>query len=275
MLNIKISFISIFLLINYVNAFPIEYRSDNYDSRIKYVVIHFTSENLKQSINILTDRDKEVSSHYLISDNPNDDVINLVDEDFRAWHAGDSYWKNNISLNDNSIGIEIVNESKCIKKIPLINNNKDLDEHCSFIDFKDFQIEKLVQLITDIQQRHPRIQDTDIIGHADISPSRKLDPGPKFPWYLLYTKGIGAWYNQEDYEHFYKVFRDDLPSIKNLQIQLLKYGYNIEPTGIEDLQSIKAVRAFQMHFRQSNHNGYFDQETASILYSLNKKYDIN
>ena len=250
-----------------------EYASKNFDTRVKYIVIHFTSQDLETSLDTFLYREENpVSTHYLITDKADDDILNLVDENFRAWHAGKSFWREELNLNDSSIGIEIVNTSGCNEKIININSYNQLKNTCNFEDFKEFQIRKLIMLIKEIRERHSRIEITNVIGHSDIAVERKLDPGPLFPWYTLYINNVGAWYDNDDYLKFMTKFSSNLPEIKSLQLELRKYGYKINNSGVEDLQSQKAVRAFQMHFRPSNYDGYFDIETAAILYALNHKY---
>ena len=118
----------------------------------------------------------------------------------------------------------------------------------------------------------PNIKPNNIVGHSDIAPDRKIDPGPFFPWFKLYERGFGAWYEASDYEYFLNKFNNELPNIMKLQEALANYGYEIEATGVEDKQSKNAVRAFQLHFRPNKYDGLFDKETAAIIYALNKKY---
>ena len=112
------------------------------------------------------------------------------------------------------------------------------------------------------------------MAHSDIAPKRKLDPGPLFPWEELAISGIGAWYNNNDYRLYYDEFNENMPRLKFLQERLRDFGYKIDITGSNDKQSIAAVRAFQLHFRPKNYDGYFDAETSAILFSLLKKYDL-
>ena len=111
-----------------------------------------------------------------------------------------------------------------------------------------------------------------IIGHSDIAPNRKSDPGPNFPWEELYDRGIGAWYEEIDLEQQLTEIRQRPPSILDVQCALSTYGYPIDLTGKQDKQSQFAFRAFQLHFRPSNFSGFVDEETTAILYALNKKY---
>ena len=95
-----------------------------------------------------------------------------------------------------------------------------------------------------------------------------------FPWKDLADQGVGAWYDQIDYISFQEIFSKKLPDLKLLQKKLRKLGYEIEPTGANDFQSIAAIRSFQLHFRPKKYDGFFDVETAAILYALLKKYNL-
>jgi N-acetylmuramoyl-L-alanine amidase len=173
--------------------------STNQNSRIEFIVIHATSENFSESLRLLTTRTSNpVSSHYLVPE-LNDPsypfyslrVHSLVPEHRRAWHAGVSYWGEEVGLNDRSIGIEVVNEFKCSgTQVPI--SEIQLDEvECDFPSYSDEQIELLVGLLNSILSRYPNINPIDIIGHSDIAIMRKSDPGPSFPWEILYEQGIG------------------------------------------------------------------------------------
>ena len=116
----------------------------------------------------------------------------------RAWHAGRSYWHGQRDLNFSSIGIEIVNESGCDAPIQSLENSETFYVSCQFKPFSDEQIRAVVSLLKDILRRHPEIKPINIVGHSDIAPNRKVDPGPTFPWKTLYNSGIGTWYEEED-----------------------------------------------------------------------------
>ena len=247
--------------------------SENFDTRVSYLIIHFTSQNTQESIRTLTENSLfPVSSHYLITDTGK--VIQMVNENERAWHAGRSYWQGFTAINDLSIGIEIVNQSGCKKEIEEISNIGSLNKYCTFESFSEDQIQNLIKLIEGILERHPRIKPFGILAHSDIAPTRKLDPGPLFPWEELAIIGIGAWYDNDDYLLYYDKFNKNMPQLEFLQERLRDFGYKIDITGLNDKQSIAAVRAFQLHFRPKNYDGYFDAETSAILFSLLKKYDL-
>ena len=247
--------------------------SENFDTRVSYLIIHFTSQNTQESIRTLTENSLfPVSSHYLITDTGK--VIQMVNENERAWHAGRSYWQGFTAINDLSIGIEIVNQSGCKKEIEEISSIGSLNKYCTFESFSEDQIQNLIKLIEGILERHPRIKPFGILAHSDIAPTRKLDPGPLFPWEELAIIGIGAWYDNDDYLLYYDKFNENMPQLEFLQEKLRDFGYKIDITGLNDKQSIAAVRAFQLHFRPKNYDGYFDAETSAILFSLLKKYDL-
>jgi N-acetyl-anhydromuramyl-L-alanine amidase AmpD len=257
--------------------------SENQDTRVRIIVIHHTTGNFKGSLDILTkDSGNPVSSHYLIPE-PGDasysgkdlKLYSLVPEEGRAWHAGSSYWAGKTSLNDMSVGIELVNQTYCRKSeqaSPTEQTGQAVARICFYPDFADSQIEILTDLLSGILARHTEVKPTDIIGHADIAPQRKIDPGPRFPWQRLYRLGYGAWYDDETVFKYWEQFRLEMPPVLTLQTALNSYGYNIELSGEHDEQSRNVVRAFQMHFLPWQVSGEFNDETAAVLYALLEKY---
>ncbi|PTT95013.1 N-acetylmuramoyl-L-alanine amidase, partial [Pseudomonas sp. HMWF005] len=157
--------------------------SANHDSRIQFVIIHYTSTSLERSLQLLTHG--EVSSHYLIGDDKGGTIYKLMDENLRAWHAGESQWQGRTWLNSSSIGIEIVNPGF-----------KDTPTGRQWYPYSEAQIQSLIVLLKDISKRHG-ISAQHIIGHSDIAPLRKLDPGPLFPWKRLAAEGLGKWPNEQ------------------------------------------------------------------------------
>ena len=249
------------------------------NSRINHLVIHFTSEHFARSMELLTGRgESRVSVHYVVPEPgdetyPHDDlrIYQLVSEDRRAWHAGRSDWAGVTTLNNSSVGIEIVNQSACVDD-PAVDPPTPETQTCTLYDFPDEQIELVIQLAKDILERNPDIRPVDVIGHADIATDRRVDPGPRFPWKRLYDNGIGAWYEEPTAARYEQQFRQNLPELAVLQRALRAYGYKVEATGEDDVQSRFAVRAFQMHFRPASATGYIDTETAAILFALLEKY---
>lgn len=254
--------------------------SENRSERVDHVVIHFTGEPFAESMRLLTERTRiPVSAHYLVPE-PDDPtyprrrlrVHRLVEERERAWHAGDSHWNDTTSLNARSIGIEIVNGSRCVNVDPGLAPATPENQQCEFRAFDPAQIELVIALLHDILERYPRIDPEDVVGHADIAPARRADPGPTFPWALLYEHGIGAWYDEATVARYRASFEAAPPSLVSLQRALAAYGYDVEPTDALDAQTRFALRAFQMHFRPSDWSGEPDVETAAILFALVEKY---
>lgn len=255
--------------------------SANQNSRVSIVVIHHTTANFGDSLNILTQPSRyPVSSHYLIPE-PGDQTYGksalktyqLVDESRRAWHAGTSYWAGKSGLNDQSIGIELVNRARCHASETGVNPETGGPERlCFYPDFADGQIALLTELLDDILERHPDVRPTHIIGHSDIAPDRKSDPGPRFPWQRLAALGYGAWYDDEAVIHYWERFRAQPLPLINIQKALAAYGYKIEPTGENDEQTRNVVRAFQHHFRPWEVTRELSRETTATLFALLDKY---
>ncbi|MEM9208065.1 MAG: N-acetylmuramoyl-L-alanine amidase [Pseudomonadota bacterium] len=258
----------------------IEVTSTNQSSRVDYIVIHFTSETFDESMRLLTEpSDYPVSSHYLIPETGDQTyalgapvIHRLVPELRRAWHAGKSYWGGADSLNDRSIGIELVNTSRCSPEDPNADSLVPIDAVCHFEPFDPRQIELLVTLLEDLLRRYPDIDPVDIVAHSDIAPQRKSDPGPLFPWRQLHEAGIGAWYDGEVRARYLERFGATPPPVSDVRAALGAYGYDIEPTGALDVAARKVVRAFQMHFTPDNLTGDIDAMTAATLFALLDRY---
>tara|TARA_S200000501_G_C20669654_1_gene675753 strand:- start:27 stop:926 length:900 start_codon:yes stop_codon:yes gene_type:complete len=255
--------------------------SENFDSRVRHIVIHYTSENLQKSIEILTKpSSNSVSSHYLVEQSGGNGGLKdpirtyrLVAERDRAWHAGRSYWHGQHDLNFSSIGIEIVNESGCDAPIESLANSETFYVSCRFEPFSDEQIRAVISLLQDILRRHPEIKPINIVGHSDIAPNRKVDPGPTFPWKTLYDSGIGTWYDEEDIAYFKSSFaKKGHPSVLEVQTKLANIGYKLELSGVQDLPSQFAVRAFQARYTPEHMDGFLDNETNAAIFAIEKKY---
>jgi len=222
-------------------------------NKVRFLIFHYTGmKNEKSSIKRLTQIQSEVSSHYLIK--KNGQILVLVPDLYIAWHAGKSSWKNFNLLNEYSIGIEIVNPGhdfgykKFTKK-----------QTSSLINLSKFLIKKF------------RINKRNILGHSDISPDRKKDPGEKFPWRHLSKKNVGIWHNL-DKKNLINLRNEKCNSKMKLEFlrNLYKIGYskksrnNIE----KNKYLIFIIKAFQRHFRPELINGKIDQECLLISKNL-------
>lgn len=229
-------------------------QSIGHDQRIQWVVLHYTAADLQRSLHLLTRTD--VSSHYLIDDAR---VYRLVDEKYRAWHAGNSEWQGRTWLNSSSIGIEMVHpgylESPAGRK---------------WQPWNEAQIDLLVLLLKDISKRYG-LGPASIVGHADIAPQRKLDPGPEFPWFRLAQEGLINWPLHADMLAQVPVFKLKLPDLLWFQQQLKALGYAIELSGELDEQTRNVLTVVQMKYRPRLFDGEPDAETAAILWSLVKQ----
>ena len=246
--------------------------SDTYVSlgrneRIQFVVVHYTATNNEYSIKELISN--RVSAHFLVLDEDDNTIYNLVPLDQRAWHAGASSFRGRTNLNDTSIGIEIVSDGIARDRR---NDPNRYPPYDAYLEYKPIQIEKVAQIIKYVAARY-NIPARNIVAHSDIAPSRKKDPGAKFPWKELYEKyDIGAWYNESDKQSFMNEEKFNATSISDIKEELRKYGYEINRTNEWDRDSRDVVYAFQLHFNPKNATGNMDLETFAILKALNKKY---
>ena len=234
---------------NYSPNFNPAKRSKN---KIKFIIIHYTGmKDESAAIKRLQDPKSNVSSHYIIKNNG--EIINMVPDLYEAWHAGVSCWKQFKFLNKNSIGIEITNPGH--------------QHHYRNFSFK--QISSLKKLLNFLIQRY-KIKKNCILGHSDISPGRKKDPGEKFPWEMLAKNKIGFWHNLDQKKikklrgkNLFTTFEENI-FLKNLH----KIGYN-DIRGIKLSKNTKYLTlAFQRRFRQSLVNGKIDQECLLISKNL-------
>ena len=227
------------------------YSSDNQDSRALFLVLHYTVSNWEQSLRVLT-KGGQVSSHYLVRDEPARSYL-LVDESRRAWHAGPSFWSGHTNLNASSIGIEIVNAGYV-----------DTPGGRVYADFPEPQVKEVIALVKDIVARH-QIRPERIIGHADIAPGRKQDPGPKFPWKRLADEGIIPWPDLAQVQNKIVLFESLPPDAAWFQDKLARVGYNLPRNGELDAMTQDVISTFQMKYRPSNYSGKPDAETAALL----------
>ena len=215
--------------------------------QIKFIIIHYTGmKKESEAIERLTDINSEVSSHYLIKNSG--DVMVLVPDLYIAWHAGKSNWKNFNSLNKNSIGIEISNSG----------------HQYNYKKFSKKQINSLIKLIKLLIKKY-KINYKNILGHSDIAPVRKKDPGEKFPWGYLGKKRIVLWHylSKQKLKKLRKVKIDIMKQnlfIKNLS----KIGYPKTSTQKNNKNNIYTIKAFQRRFRQELIDGKIDEECLAI-----------
>lgn len=234
-----------------------DYQSQAQSSRVQYIVLHYTSAGLERSLELLTGPD--VGAHYLIGDQAQPVVYQLVDENRRAWHAGESAWQGRTWLNASTLGIEIVN----------LGYDEDEQGQRSWQPYPPEQIEQLVVLLQELVKRHDLPIDS-IVAHSDIAPQRKVDPGPLFPWQRLAEAGLIRWPDAQQVTQQRARFAQNLPSAQWFQEQLRQLGYPLEVTAHWDQASRNVLAAFQMKYRPSNYAGQPDAESAALLAVLNQ-----
>ncbi|VAV95902.1 FIG001385: N-acetylmuramoyl-L-alanine amidase [hydrothermal vent metagenome] len=237
----------------------ISHPSPNFDDRpaaatVKYLILHYTGMATGQAaLDRLCDPAAKVSAHYLIEEDGR--VFSLVAEHKRAWHAGVSSWAGERDINGLSIGIELVNPGH--------------DEPGYKGDYRSFpkeQMTALGNLCKDILSRHD-ILPWHILGHSDVAPMRKCDPGELFDWRSLASEGIGLWPERND-----PSLGQDWQDISVVQQNLAEFGYDIKVTGKLDSQTRAVLSAFQQHFRPADTAGKSDQECLAILEELRKTH---
>lgn len=231
------------------------YTASGQSSRVQYIVLHYTSADLPRSLELLTK--EEVSAHYLINAVP-PTIYQLVDENRRAWHAGVSEWQGRTWLNGTTIGIELINQGYF-----------DTPKGRYWQPYAQQQIDTLIVLLKDIMQRH-QLPPGSIIGHSDIAPQRKVDPGPLFPWKQLADAGLMPWPDAAAVAREQATFSVALPNVEWFQQQLSEQGYVVPDTGVLDEATRNVIRAFQMKYRQALYDGQPDAETAALLWVLNR-----
>ncbi|MBI3367324.1 MAG: N-acetylmuramoyl-L-alanine amidase [Burkholderiales bacterium] len=227
------------------------YTAKSQDSRAQFIIIHFTTGTFAGSLKWLTEG--PVSSHYLVSREPVV-VYRLVDESRRAYHAGVSSWQGMTALNAGSIGIEIDN-------VGLVD--KDTQR---YQDFPPEQIARVIELVRDIARRH-QVPPQRILGHNEIAPTRRTDPGPAFPWTRLADAGLVAWPDVAAVDAQRVRFEADaeLPPVGWFQEKLARVGYALPRSGELDGGTRDALVAFQMRYRPRSFSGAPDAETAALL----------
>ena len=238
--------------------------SPNFDSKkrtskkIKFIIFHYTGMKSELgAISRLTNAQSKVSCHYLIKNNG--EIVKLIPDLYIAWHAGKSSWRSHNSLNKNSIGIEIVNSGHKFK----------------YKKFSKNQISSLLKLSKFLIKKHG-VDHKNILGHSDVAPERKKDPGEKFPWKYLSKNKIGLWHTLNKRELIKN------RKLKTTQIEkefffnnLFRIGYSKKiPKDLNKDRYLRNVtKAFQRRFRQELINGKIDQECLLISENLLKRYN--
>jgi N-acetylmuramoyl-L-alanine amidase len=200
------------------------------------IVLHYTDMlGAEEAIKRLCDPAAGVSAHYLVT--KTGEIVRMVAEERRAWHAGHSYWRGLSNVNDDSIGIEIDN--------PGHSNGYE--------PFSDAQIEALIPLVADIKERH-RITRGNVVGHSDVAPARKRDPGELFPWAQLARLRLAL-------PRPTKNLMDPCWTEAGFLLALERFGYDVS-------DKMAAIIAFQRRFRPELIDGEIDAECRMILLAL-------
>jgi N-acetylmuramoyl-L-alanine amidase len=233
----------------YLPSPNVESRRD--DRKPDMLILHYTGmEDAKKACRWLCDPVSKVSCHYLVDEHGA--IVQMVDEGMRAWHAGVSSWKDEDDVNSSSIGIEIQNPGHT----------------AGYPDFPEAQMLAVIALCKDIVARYG-IHPARVLGHSDIAPDRKIDPGEKFDWARLHRQGIGHWVKPEPVDGGpFLQLGDQGQSVEALQAMLRLYGYGVEITGLYDGPTQVTVRAFQRHFRPARVDGIADSSTVTTLHRL-------
>ena len=213
------------------------------NSDIKLIVIHYTGMQSRiESIKRLLSPKHKVSTHYLID--RKGQILKMVDDNKIAWHAGKSKWKNYINLNKYSIGIELVNKG----------------HEFGYEKFTISQVNKLIQLCKNLKNKY-KIKNSNIVGHSDIAPLRKQDPGEKFPWQKLQKKKIGIWYKKLQLK---SLNLNDKKVKKLFFANLFKIGYRYFNKNRRSKKDIFLIEAFQRRFLPNKVTGKIDEKTFKI-----------
>jgi len=228
--------------------------SPNHDartSRIDILLLHYTGmQTAEEALARLSDREARVSSHYFVYEDGT--IAQLVPERRRAWHAGEASWKGATDINSRSIGIEVVNPG----------------HEFGYRDFPAAQIDAVIALCRNIVARHP-IRRERVLGHSDVAPTRKNDPGEKFPWDRLAAAGVGLWLEPSPIGPGRTLSANDKGAeVEQLQKQLARFGYDLKITRLYDDNTRSVVTAFQRHFRPARVDGLADVSTRETLARL-------
>tara|TARA_B100000700_G_C15014641_1_gene842689 strand:+ start:1452 stop:2174 length:723 start_codon:yes stop_codon:yes gene_type:complete len=222
-------------------------------SDIRLIIIHYTGmQSMRVAINRLISHSSQVSCHYLISRQGK--IFQIVDDNRVAWHAGKSKWGKFVNLNKNSIGIELVNKG----------------HKFGYQKFSTKQINALIKLCAKLKKKY-KISNRFVLGHSDIAPLRKSDPGEKFPWVTLNRKRIGLWHSPSKRINLFGKSKNKVIE-KNFFKNLYKIGYRYFNKERPSKKDKFIVKSFQRRFRQKKVDGKIDLECLEISYNLAKKH---
>ncbi|MGC6476520.1 MAG: N-acetylmuramoyl-L-alanine amidase [Parvibaculales bacterium] len=230
--------------------------SPNFDSRknhaVDMIVLHYTNMvSAAAALARLCDPQAKVSAHYLIDEAGA--IFKLVEEEQRAWHAGVAYWQGERDINACSIGIELAHQGP--------------DENGLCAPFPSLQMQALVALLQDIKTRH-EIPSARFLGHSDVAPARKIDPGEAFDWQWLAQQGFGLYSTVSPMGKTPLKLCDQGQSVAALRHALADFGYELPASDIYDESTQIVVSAFQRHYRAHHVDGVADDETQSRLLDL-------
>ena len=229
--------------------------SPNVDDRVggdpDIILLHYTGmQTAEEALERLRDPVARVSSHYFVHENGN--IVQMVPEAKRAWHAGVSSWGGQTDINSRSIGIEIVNPG----------------HDFGYPDFPIRQIAAVIALCRGIIARR-NIAPDRVLAHSDVAPARKQDPGEKFPWRLLAESGVGLWVEPVPITDWLSLVPGDTgETVTELQKALTEYGYGLTISGDYDEATKTVITAFQRHFRPAQIDGMADTSTRETLRKL-------
>jgi N-acetylmuramoyl-L-alanine amidase len=231
--------------------------SPNHDERKdgppNMILLHYTGMQSGQAaLDRLTTAASKVSAHYVVFEDGR--IVQCVPEELRAWHAGAASWAGDTDINSRSIGIEVVNPG----------------HEFGYPDYPLRQIAAVIALCKTILTRRGPISADRILGHSDVAPSRKQDPGEKFPWELMNESGVGHWVRPAPLNLVGTTLKpgDGGEAVTRIQRLFKAYGYGIEDNGTYDDATRDVVTAFQRHFRQARVDGIADPSTQLTLRAL-------
>jgi len=230
--------------------------SPNFDARslpVSLLILHYTNmDSPEAAVARLCDQQSKVSAHYLISQTG--EIIQMVDEASRAWHAGVAFWGGIEDVNSASIGIELDHQGHAADG--------------TMAAYPEAQIASLIDLSQDIIARH-NIAAAGVLGHSDVAPGRKTDPGEALDWARLAGHGIGLWLDAVAVEPVEALRRDmQNPAVAALQQALSAFGYKVAQDGVFGAALEAVIISFQRHFRPTRVDGVADAETQTLIYAL-------